>query len=66
MLSRSPKRFKITIPYRGSPHSVVVSLPEWPATTKIVPVTLPNGEIVHIERSELDLLVRCGMAKEVP
>lgn len=60
----SHKRYKITIPYRGAPHSVVVSVSD--AQPGLLTVQLPSGKIITIERAELALLERCGMAERIP
>lgn len=65
MQSLPTKRFKLTIPYRGSEHSVVVSVSPT-KTGGVILARLPDGKTVHIERDELDLLIRCGIAKEIP
>lgn len=57
-------RFKITLPYRGSEHVVVVSVSE--LQRGYLTVNMPDGSTVTIETTDLELLIKCGLAERLP
>lgn len=57
-------RFKIRIPYRGSEHVVVVSVRE--LQRGYLTVQMPDKSEVTIETSDLELLIKCGLAEPIP
>lgn len=52
------------MPYRGSEHLVDVSVSI--LRPGYLSVQLPDGKSITIEESDLDLLIRCGLAERLP
>jgi hypothetical protein len=52
------------MPYRGSEHVVVVSVSE--LQRGYLTVDMPDGSTVTIEMSDLELLIKCGLAERLP
>jgi hypothetical protein len=59
-----PQRFRIRMPYRGSEHIVVVSVSA--LQRGYLSVEMPDKSIVTIETSDLELLIKCGLAERIP
>ena len=52
------------MPYRGSDHIVVVSVSA--LQRGYLSVEMPDKSIVTIETSDLELLIKCGLAERIP
>jgi hypothetical protein len=63
-VASAPARYQITVPYHGREHTVVVEIVSDGFSSVVV--RIPHLGEVRIEKDEIPLLEKCGLAKRLP